>query len=246
MKILGVPMVAPVFRHLATLPGALQWVWDAMARTWRTGRLQEEAWRIATRTPMAPITPIPRAALAALGVDAAGLREIRASRRFVQSRRPGVTCFRWVPHPHPRRPKGQPCDRAPALVAAADAGSLPPMIDLDTLPREVAELLRLATPIGEPGDEPVVPNLYRHFAHRQGFLALVVTLLRPRIDDGSIATSANAIVEAMEVAADDFAPGMTARRAPHPDIEDAFEQFSAAIPEMIVVGRLLSRALPAD
>ena len=78
MKRLGaVPMVALIFRHLATLPGALEWTWAAIGPAWKSGRLQEEAWRIARSAPLEPLAPIPREALAPLGVDAAGLREIR-------------------------------------------------------------------------------------------------------------------------------------------------------------------------
>jgi len=43
----GVPMVALIFRHLATLPGALEWMWAALGPSWRSGELQEAAWRIA-------------------------------------------------------------------------------------------------------------------------------------------------------------------------------------------------------
>ena len=50
----GVPMVALIFRHLATLPGALEWTWGAIGPAWRDGRLQEAAWKIARETPMEP------------------------------------------------------------------------------------------------------------------------------------------------------------------------------------------------
>ena len=53
----GVPMVALIFRHLATLPGALEWAWTAIGPAWRTGQLQETAWRIATASPAFATAP---------------------------------------------------------------------------------------------------------------------------------------------------------------------------------------------
>jgi hypothetical protein len=60
----GVPMVALIFRHLATLPGGIEWAWGVLEPAWRQGHLQEAAWRIARSAPMDPIAAIPRAALA--------------------------------------------------------------------------------------------------------------------------------------------------------------------------------------
>src|SRR6185436_2132253 len=33
----GVPMVALIFRHLATRSGVLEWAWEAIGPAWRTG-----------------------------------------------------------------------------------------------------------------------------------------------------------------------------------------------------------------
>jgi hypothetical protein len=33
----GVPMVALIFRHLATLPGTLEWAWGVVGPSWRAG-----------------------------------------------------------------------------------------------------------------------------------------------------------------------------------------------------------------
>ena len=50
----GVPMVALIFRHLATLPGAVEWMWTAIGPAWRTGQLQEAAWQVARDAPLQP------------------------------------------------------------------------------------------------------------------------------------------------------------------------------------------------
>jgi hypothetical protein len=241
----GVPMVALIFRHLATVPGALEWMWTAVAPAWRSGQLQETAWQIAREAPLSPIAAIRRPALAALGVDDAGLREIRDALAAYNRANPEnmltILCVlrliggmraavpidvrSWTPPPAP--------------------GPLAPMADPKTFTAEVSDLLDLVAAPGEPGGPRVVQSLYRHFVHRPGFLALAVTLVRQRFDDGSIDRSVGAIHAAMSAAADDIVRHLSAPPAPHPGVRAVCERFSGAvIPQMIVVGRLIDDALP--
>jgi hypothetical protein len=241
----GVPMVALIFRHLATLPGALEWTWAAIGPAWKAGRLQEMAWRIARDVPLEPLARISREALAALGVDAKGLAEIRivldaynranpenmlsmlCLLRLLQGARADTALERreWTP----------PC--AP--------GPLVPMTDVATMPRDVADLLALVAAPGDGNGPRVVQSLYRHFGHRPAFLALTVTLLRQRFEDGSIDRGVASLRASMNAAADDLVRGLSAPPARHPGIRTACERFGGAvIPQMIVVGRLLERALP--
>ena len=241
----GVPMVALIFRHLATLPGALEWTWGAIGPAWRDGRLQEAAWNIARETPMEPLAAIPREALAALDVDDAGLGEIRIALDAYNRANPenmlSVLCVlrllagsrasnpfvarSWAPPPAP--------------------GPLVPMADVATMPRDVVALLDLVAAPGDANGPRVVQSLYRHFAHRPAFLALAVTLLRQRFDDGSIERGVGSIRAAMNAAADDIARTLAAPPAPTPAIGAVCERFGGGvIPQMIVVGSLLARALP--
>ena len=189
---------------------------------------------------------IPRPALRALGVDDASEHEIHnvldAYNRANPENMLSVLCLLrllggattsstfesrvWTPPSTP-----QP------LVA---------MSDVRTMPREVSDVLDLVAAPTEPGEPRVVQSLYRHFGHRPGFLALVVTLLRQRFDDGSIDRSVLAIRDAMSAEADKLAARLMAPPAPHRDIEIACRKFGGVvIPQMIVVGRLLDEALPA-
>lgn len=241
----GVPMVALIFRHLATLPGGLEWTWNAIGPAWRIGRLQEAAWRIAREAKLEPIAPVPREALAALGVDEDAMREVRvvvdAYNRANPENLLTVACLSqllagtkataaleertWVPPPAP--------------------GPLVPMIDLATMPREVAALFDLVSAPGNDGGPRVVQSLYRHFGHRPGFLALLVTLLAPRFRDGTIETSVLAIRAAMDQAAQAIVPALSAPPAPDSGVRVVLERFRSVIPQMIVVGALIDRALPA-
>ena len=57
----------------------------------------------------------------------------------------------------------------------------------------------------------MVQSLYRHFGHRPAFLALIVTLLRQRFDDGSVDRGVASIRASMEAAADDLVRNLSAR-----------------------------------
>ena len=245
MKRLGaVPMVALIFRHLATLPGGIEWTWSAIGPAWQSGRLQETAWRIARDAPLQPIAAIPRPALAALGVDAAGLAEIRIVLEAYNRANPenmlSVLCLLRLAAGRaatkPLEPRAWSPPPAPGPLVA--------MGDVAAMPAEMGALLDLVAAPGADGAPRVVQSLYRHFLHRPAFLALAVTLLCQRFDDGSIDRSVAAIRTAMNEAADHLAESLSAPPAPDPGIRTACERFGGAvIPQMIVVGSLLRDAL---
>jgi hypothetical protein len=241
----GVPMVALIFRHIATLPGGIEWAWGALGPAWRAGRLQEAAWRIAREAPLEPIAPMRRQALAALGVDADGETEIRAALEAYNRANPenmlSVLCLLRLAS---GRHAAAPIDPR-AWMPPLPPGPLAPMADVATMPREVSDLLDLVAAPGDPGGPRVVQSLYRHFVHRPAYLALAITLLRQRFDDGSIDRSVAAIQQKMGAAADALVRELSAPPAPHAGIRAVCERFGGAvIPQMIVVGALLERALP--
>ncbi len=241
----GVPMVALIFRHLASLPGGIEWAWDALAPAWRSGQLQEAAWRIAREAPLVPIGAIHREALVALGVDGAGEREVRvvldAYNRANPENMVSVLCLLRLLR---GASAATPLD-ARAWTPPPAPGPLVPMSDVAKLPREVADVLDLVAAPGPPGGPRVVQSLYRHFGHRPAFLALAVTLLRQRFDDGSIGRSVESIAAAMSLEADGIVRSLSTPPSPHPGIEAACSRFGGAvIPQMIVVGRLLEEAMP--
>ena len=244
----GVPMVALIFRHVATRPGVLEWMWNAIGPAWRSGRLQEAAWRVAREVPLEPIARMPRAALRAWGIDEAGESQVRNVLVAYNRANPenmltmlcvlrllenngGTTPIHLIQHSAWSPPA------APAIV---------PMADITTLPRDVLDLLDVVAAPGEPGAPRVVQSLYRHFCHRPAFLAAVVTLLRARFEDGSIDRAVKAVHAAMSTQADEIVRTLSAPAAPDPGIESTCARFAGAvIPQMIVVGRLLEEALPA-
>ena len=229
----GVPMVALIFRHLATRPGMLEWAWAAMEPAWRSGLLQETAWRVAREAPLRPIAPIE---VEPGGMRAALLAYNRANPENLLS----VLCLLRVLAGN--RDASLPTQRAWTPPQAP--GPLVPMVDVAKLSPELSSLLdRVATP-GSSGPR-VVQSLYRHIAQDPAFLALCVSRLEPRLEDGSIARATEAIAARMGKEADGLVRAMSAPPAPDPGSRGVLERFSGAvIPQMIVVGRLLEEAMP--
>jgi hypothetical protein len=238
-------MVALIFRHLATRPGVLEWAWGAIGPAWKAGVLQETAWRIAREARLEPIAPMPRAALATLGVDAKAMSDIRSVLEAYNRANPenmlSMLCLLRMLD----GTQGTLALQARSWTPPAAPGLPLPMIDVTTMSPALSTVLDLVAAPGDPGAPRVVQSLYRHLAQRPAYLALAVTLLRQRFDDGSIDAAAAAITQAMDEAAGQIAPALDASRAPDASVRGVIARFSGAvIPQMIVVGRLLEEALP--
>ena len=68
----AVPYVLSLQRQLATIPGCLEWVWEAVRPAFVDGRVPLAAWGAVEDLELPAIAPIPRPALRVLGVDAEG------------------------------------------------------------------------------------------------------------------------------------------------------------------------------
>ncbi len=140
--------------------------------------------------------------------------------------------------------------RSPRL---AQLTSLPPMVDVEALSPELAGLTASLASLGSRDGASIVPSLYRHLANWPPFLRLVPEALGPRYQSGEIERAAaevrtHARVEAAatlsRVATAPSQPerlDARSRRA----IAGSLDAFVARIPDMIIVGTILRRTLPA-
>ncbi|HBK08859.1 MAG TPA: hypothetical protein DDZ81_23895 [Acetobacteraceae bacterium] len=241
----GVPYVSSLQRYLATLPGVLEWAWDALRPAMVSGVIPETGWRLARSVRLTP----PRAvSAAALGLDAAGLAAVRnIAANFVRVApvnivtgaclaqlltgvRPAGTGFTevWTPRP-----------------------MLPPMpgnVNLAELPdARRAVLMRFAT---EVDGTPFVPALYRQIAHWPGALAWLADELGPRFSAPETASARDAFRTAARDAAPDIVArlsGVPAGAAPDADttrrILATIDRYAETSPEMTMFGQLILDAL---
>jgi hypothetical protein len=257
-RLWAVPYVSSLQRHLAARPGWLEWVWAALHPVFADGRAQTAAWQAVALVDVPRLAPIARDALRVWGVDTAGEATIRAVcesfvrvspvnlvlsgllRRLLDGERPHAVEMprassrdgaAWTPPPP-----------LPPLPALADIGTLSPF--------ERGVLLSLGTQVG---DEPFVPGLYRMLAGWPAFLAHLSTALRPLMEDPAVHAAyarVNAAIDARVPALFAELPALPAEppappAADVPGVLAALDAYRRTSPEMVVIGRVIERALPA-
>jgi hypothetical protein len=250
-RLWAVPYVSSLQRHLATLPGWLEWTWAVLGPAFVSGRAQDAAWNVVKEVTVPRLPPVSRDALRDWGVDEAGEAAIRATcasfvrvspvnlvfagllRRLLQGERPvgGGSRIGWT---------------APAAL-----GPLPPLVDVAALaPAEQAVLVSLGT---MSGGQPFVPGFYRMLASWPAYLAHVATVLRPCLHDAATGAARRRVLDAVDAEI----PGVFAVLPPPPSappmpspaefpgVLAALDTYRQTSPEMVVFGRMLGDALPA-
>lgn len=248
----GVPMVALIFRHLATLPGGMEWAWSVIGPPLAQGQLQQRAWAMADELDLAPALPVLPQTLRYLGIDEAAMGEMaRLSLAYVRANPVNLLALRLIAlrlgadGPASETPVAPP----PALAdwqPPAPLGPLLPMIDLHSAPAELMGVLQGLSQRGQAVPEAAfVPSYYRQLASRPPLLALASLIVPPaweRIDAAAEQLRSQASDHATELARLWRAPPPCPVALRQPML-DAVQVFSERIPEMIAVVALLQRTL---
>lgn len=251
-QLAAVPMVATIFRHLATMPGVLEWSWALLEPALRSGALQRQAWSIAERIELDSAPAIPRAALRAAGLDEGAERAIAAVLDAYNRANPvnfiALRCLvlHWAGGV-------QPAAAAPGAAGWEPPPApepLPPIVDPQAMSPAVRDLVLLLTDRGVAGAHSSLwPGLYRHLAHWPAFLGYAGVIVPPRFE--AIDAAAAGLRRGIEAAATELAAGLhppaglpAPGAAEREGLQRAVAQFSQRIPEMVVIGTMLRRALP--
>lgn len=249
----GVPYVSSLQRHVATMPGCLEYAWAAFRPAFINGTIPETAWRRVNMVAVEPFPKLSPAAMRLMGVDADGIRAIRnicdnftrvspinllfagCVERLIEGAVLGKESAGDVPEKVP--------DMLPPM---------PAMINLDATEPDIASvLMQLRT---ELGGKPFVPGLYRCLAHWPGYLAHAATLIEPVLNDPAAREKRASIAETIIAAGDDIIaslPPVPSEYKP-PSAEQgqaiiaAIKTYRVTSPEMVVFGSLLRNALPSD
>ena len=243
----GVGYVSSIFRHLATMPGMLEWAWDGLGPAFRAGAIQTAGGAIAAGAALAPPPALDAARLAGWGVDAAALGAIRSAAAGFVRVAPGnlVAGACLAPLLAGRAAAGP--GFAPGWTPPAPLPPVPPTADPAAQAAPVRALLdRLAT---VDGAVRFVPGLYRQLAHWPGLLEWLAETLPPRL----AAPDAQATMAGLRAAAAKAAaPILAALPAAPPAPLDpagctgvlaAVARYGRTSPELTLAGRYLSAAL---
>jgi len=243
-KLSGVQMVPLVYRHMATIPGVLQWAWSGLEPIMSTGELQREAWNISNDLILPTLTTkIQRAGeiniqnedeiinvLASFNranpINAVALQYLTRLLDFNALPTGDVS--------QERNSDWSPPEQLPELL---------PIPSIDDVDESVLNLISSIWHRGEDRHSGIWPSLYRHLATEPEFLALAATALSasfPGIDFATeeVRIRVTAVAESLPLALIEHPSSLT-------EIEPALRQiifeFSSAIPEMLVHGLLLER-----
>jgi hypothetical protein len=250
----GLPVVNLIYRHFATLPGVLPWVWGLLRPALRSGQVDEALQRIGATLRL----PTPRGLSAALsGLDDLGdadrqdiaaildvynrgnllnLINLNAVRIVLDRRDPGDAAA----------PSGQRVERMERVCR----GPTPPLPKLAELSDEVGSLVRSLAALHSAGDG-VIPSLYLHLAYWPPLLAAARAPIGELIAGGELEWVRSDLQRLAVAEARGLAQAMTPDRpAPAEHVEPlrrALEIFAGRlIGEMAVIGRVLRQALPPD
>lgn len=245
----AVPLVNLIYRHLATLPGVLPWVWQAIRPPLEDGRLAGARERLVAALPVPEAVPLPRKAASAAGLAPGDLAAVAA---LVETYNRGnltnlllLTALRRALEDAPAVSALSP---PPVLPRPAMLPAPPPLPRLaDLPPRLRAAVLGLAARHGESG---VVPSLYLHLAHWPDLPAALPDWLDAALLPASLSAGRDAVVVLATAEADGLRPGLGmegevpgGHRA---KVLAAMDRFTLrVIPEMIPVGLALRRVLAA-
>ena len=241
------PMVALIWRHLATHPGILEEVWAGLRGIAAAGLLQETAWRTSAAAVTAPPADVTRAKLRAAGLSADQIdgytRVLDAYNRVNPI---NFVMVRMLIH-RLDAPPTTPAAILPAIhwQSPEPVGSLPPIVPVAALAGEPRRMIDALSSDPAQDRSTMVPTLYRHLTGHAAPIPLIHGALIARFASGEVDREAQRVSSALDAEARRLAthlpyPKLLATRA---DVRATLDRFTRLIPEMVVVGLLLRRGL---
>ncbi len=206
-RVLGVDVVNLIWRHLATIDGALAWAWTTLRPVYEDGTIAAEAAALHADLDLPALPGIPAEAFVALGLrgdDISAIRDtLAAYDRTNAMALIALSALLSVLGEAPSLPDAIPPpdireDQEPKI-------SLPRLLSLADLPTETAALIMTLNRLGTRRPGAVVASMYRHLAHWPAYLALVWAIIAPldadgRLERSIVETRTKAGVRALRVA----------------------------------------------
>lgn len=244
---LGVRLVNLVYRHLATVPGALEWAWYTVGEHFQAGVFAE---RSKALVPGPEGVPVQRISMRSAGLSVAEAGQVIATLDAYNRANPmNALSLRVIAL---ALESGRPAVPVPLVAPpAVDLPTLLPMMPLDGLDASTMELLHRLARLTTGGESKIVPSLFRHFVQWPVLLGQLADWMEELSDGGSIDDRAAGVFKlADDIARDIYetlpVPGENAT-LPDPvtrrTLVDTIEMFPPTICRMIVIAGLLRAAL---
>jgi hypothetical protein len=251
-QVYRVRVVNLIWRHLATLPGALPWVWGSVKPLYLDGTLELAAATLRASVALRELPQFPPAALAAIGLDIRDLEQIR-SILAAYDRTNALALIALSAVIGKITGAQTEAERTLATHNAKPLSSqteleLPPLLSLEEMSSETAALVVTMNRLGAKRDASILASMYRHLAHWPPYLALAWTMIAPldadsRLDHAIVDTLARARTSSRRFVARLSTPSHTLATPVRADISRALDGFTNdLIARMVVIGAVLRRA----
>lgn len=251
-RVLGLPLVNLVYRHLAVVPGRLEAVWAELRPNLADEAIDAMAEELLALAALG-IPRISRAVLSAAGVFEPQLDRVFATLDAYNHANPrNLIAIEGLIGAAPAGDHGRgltsgsdPGIRSrgdPVTVERQGGGEILPIAGLGGLDPSVIALLReMAEPFSGRSDATLVPGLFRHFAGNPALLAVLWTALRPSVEGRALARLGNRVAHRARV----LAAGLPHAVQPvaEPETRNVLVRFASAVSQMLVAGTALARAL---
>jgi len=254
---LGVPMVNLIFRHMATIPGCLEWTWSQLGPLYISGKIGRESRKLTDVLPQDFKAVISTTDLSVAGLDCDTISVITATldaynhanpmnvigmkllRRFVSDASQDISTCRLI-------------EKSPPRPEPRELTYLPPMASLDSLDKAIIALLRKMAVQVNDRDGLIIPSLLLHFTQWPGFLKLFSALVEELRLDGRLENeSAKIEGKSTKIANQLYRECPDSDRGPPSRktlliLEDLTSTFPSNICRMIVAATYVRRALPSN
>jgi hypothetical protein len=247
--VLGVGVVNLIWRHLATIEGALPWAWGTLRPAYADGSLAAVAAGLEERLRLPEALPLPPEVAGAVGLDAAARAAVGGVLAAYARTNPLalVALTALMLRLEGASPATAPLGATPRPPAPPATLPLPPLPQAATLTPDVLALIGRLNALGATRPDAVLATMYRHLAHWPATLALAWTVLAPRAADGSLGAAIADCRSAARLAAATLPlpPPAALPAAVRTAVAEALDRFAGEVlPRMVVACGLLRAAWP--
>ena len=251
-----IPVVNLAFRHLATIPRALPWVWTTLRPMYESGSAARLGAKVIEDARLPELPPIPNIYLRAATLSAADMSDIaNIIDTYVRGNAMNLvamsTLCRFIDRLDALPKCASLLNEPIGTIELPSIRAIRPILSLENLDDSTRTLVaRLEQIGGTPEPNSIKPSLYRHLAHWPSFLCLAGTYLLLPERNGSLATASAAVRDAADSVASTICGSL---RPPHEHIPEepdfsrirvAIGRFTLTIARLLPISVLLRRALP--
>lgn len=247
----AVPYVSSLQRQLATIPGCLEWLWDALRPAMIDGSIPTAAWDAVAGVDVPRLPTIPPVALRVLGVDDNGARALHGIYdTFLRASPVNMVMASLLKHLlDGRSPPGPaPGPKMPSWTPPTAPPPLPGFPSDTALDADTRALVGLFTV--NMGGADFVPGLYRLLANWPAYLAHVASEILPLFGRPEIRAACSDVERRIDAVVPRFTAALAAPKPPFDatvgtEIAASLGVYRGTSPQMIVFSAMLRNALPA-